>query len=200
MSNFEKIINHRLAKYAKTQYLSDKIIHQEKDLCQRVGIITQGEVHLVHHSITGKAIIMGTLSKGDVFGDFLIFSSNPYYPGDLISKKPTTVIYLSKDELVNELRQDYDFQLFYNSQLSEKALKLNIHNKILNLPSIRERIIVYLEIHMSKLEKSKVFISSKTQLSNYLNIQRPSLSRELKKMKEAKIIDFDRRYIWFVNP
>ena len=197
---FEKIISNKIGKYKLFTYEQGNIIYKEKDLCDRIGIIIEGKLTLVHHSFTGKEIVLGTLQRGDLFGDFLIFSSNPYYPGDLMSKQTSKVLFIPKEKLINELKEDFDFQYFYYSQLSEKALKLNIHNKILNLSSLREKIIVYLEINSSKLEKRKVYIPSKTEFASYLNIQRPSLSRELKSMKEDKIIDFDKKHIWLLKP
>ena len=52
-------------------------------------------------------------------------------------------------------------------------------------------------ISKSKQINSKAIpINSKESLSKYLNIERPSLSRELAKLKKEELIDYDRHFIY----
>lgn len=199
MTLFEKMLSNDY-KIHRYNYNEGKIVFHEKDYCDKLGFVLEGELKLVHYSYEGKAIILGALKKGDFFGDFLIFSSHPYYPGDLISVTKTKIAMIKRDDLIKYLQEDSKLQEFYLQQLSEKALTLNMHNKLLGLPTLRERIILYLENYSTKTEKKKVYTPSKTDLAMYLNVQRPSLSRELKNMKDEGIIDYDRNYIWFLNP
>ena len=175
-------------------------LFQEYDQCNQIGIITKGSLVLRHFSFDGKEINLGYLNNGDVFGDFLIFSEEPYFPGNLIALEPTEVIFITKSVLIKLLDLETSFRYYYIKQLSDKALKLNAHNKLLNLHTLREKIILYLEKSTSKLEKNKVKIQSKKALANYLNVERPSLSRELKRMKDDKIIDYNRHFIWLISP
>ena len=198
MVDILSILDYNKYSIKNVSYESNKIIYQEKDQCNQVGIVREGKIELIHYSYEGRLIQLGQLEKGDIFGDFLIYSSHPYFPGILKSKTKSVIAFIPKKELTRMLQLDDDFRNYYLRQLSEKAFKLNIHNKILSLSSLREKIVLYLENNISTLEKNRVYVSSKTKLSEYFNVQRPSLSRELKRMKNEKIIDYNRHYIWFL--
>ena len=73
-------------------------------------------------------------------------------------------------------------------------LNMNRKLRILGSGSLRERIVRFLvecqdsegQIHMNL---------SREEMADYLNITRPSLSRELGKMQEEGILELDRRQI-----
>ena len=75
-----------------------------------------------------------------------------------------------------------------------KAYNMNRKLRILGSGSLRERIVRFLvecqdsegQIHMNL---------SREEMADYLNITRPSLSRELGKMQEEGILELDRRQI-----
>ena len=79
-------------------------------------------------------------------------------------------------------------------RLSWKAYNMNRKLRILGSGSLRERIVRFLvecqdsegQIHMNL---------SREEMADYLNITRPSLSRELGKMQEEGILELDRRQI-----
>jgi len=55
---------------------------------------------------------------------------------------------------------------------------------------------MYLNQETSRLNSSRVPLTTKEALADYLNVARPSLSRELSLMKKAGLIDYDKRYIY----
>ena len=74
-------------------------------------------------------------------------------------------------------------------------LKLQNRLKVLSQKSIREKILFYLEQKTEHKHTNKIYIHSKKELAEYLNIPRPSLSRELIKLQEENIISFNKHYI-----
>ena len=66
---------------------------------------------------------------------------------------------------------------------------------IMSKKTIREKIMTYLSQQV-KEKKSDTIISpmGRTELAEYLGINRSSLTRELKNMKKENIIDFDKNY------
>ena len=76
---------------------------------------------------------------------------------------------------------------------SKKAYELNFKSKLLSQDSVRDKILFYL-YQEKRLQKSNIIElkMSKEELANLLFMQRPSLSRELIKMKQDGLIDYDR--------
>jgi CRP-like cAMP-binding protein len=75
--------------------------------------------------------------------------------------------------------------------VSDKALLLNRKVEYLTLKSLREKIAAYL-LEQSKKTGTTTFMLPFTrhELADYLNVARPSLSRELGRMKAEGLIDF----------
>lgn len=176
----------------KCIYHKGMIIYYEHDVCDRLGVIISGQVRLVHYTNDGEERVLANLKSGDIFGDVLIHSSMPFYPGHLIASIKTEIAFIDMNKLDELLGKNQDFRICYLKQLSEKALNYNLHNKLLMQKSLREKIMMWL----SYQRQDKVKIESKEQLANFFNVQRPSLSRELGLMKREGLVDYDRHYIY----
>ena len=177
------------------RYPNDSIVYNELDKCEQIGYIIKGKLELVHYTIEGEERHLASLKAGDIFGDFLINSKKPFFPGDLIARETTEISFLDKGNLEKLLIKNTFFRNYYLSQLSEKALNLNAHNKVLIQPSLEEKILMWLDQRIDKHNKSLVKINSKENLANYLNVTRPSLSRKLSELKVRGIIEYGKDYI-----
>jgi CRP-like cAMP-binding protein len=175
-------------------YKKDMIVYFEQDICDRIGVVLSGKLKLVHYTYDGEERVLAELEEGSIFGDFLIHSSHPFYPGDLIALEASKISFIDKENLNRLLEKQPLFRHYYLSQLSEKALRFNLHNKTLMQDSLRDKINMWLSYQEKK--DGCVKISSKQNLANELNVARPSLSRELALMKRDGLIDYDRHFIY----
>ncbi len=70
---------------------------------------------------------------------------------------------------------------------------MNTKSKLLSQDTIRDKILFYLYQQKQIQFSDKIKLNmTKEELANLLFIQRPSLSRELIKMRDEGLIDFDR--------
>lgn len=80
--------------------------------------------------------------------------------------------------------------------LSDRLLMLNKKVKMLSLENIRQKIGYFLMEEYKKQKSNIIKVSlSRKEMAEYMGIPRPSLSRELSKMREEEIINFDREVI-----
>ena len=91
--------------------------------------------------------------------------------------------------------KDQTFLLNFLSIVAKKSTDLRNRLKLLSHKSIEERILFYLDSERKKLKTNRIPVKSKESLAQLLNIPRPSLSRELIRLKEKGIIDYNRYYI-----
>lgn len=174
-------------------------VFTEDDQCKKIGIILYGQIKLSQFSYEGKEIKLSVLNPGDIFGDFLIYADHPYYPGHLITTKPTSVVYIDKDRLNYLLKHSDTFREYFLKNYSKKATQLNEHQKILSQQSLRDKLLMWLKLNQKYYNDKHIPITSKTALAKYLNTQRPSLSRVLKTLKEEGIIDYSKTHIWLIQ-
>jgi CRP-like cAMP-binding protein len=80
--------------------------------------------------------------------------------------------------------------------LSDRLLMLNKKLKMLTMENIRQKIVNFLSDEYKKQKSLNIKVPlSRLEMAEHMGIQRPSLSRELSKMREEGIIEFDKEYI-----
>src|SRR5699024_8461017 len=84
--------------------------------------------------------------------------------------------------------------------LSDRILMLNSKIKILSYETIRKKIANFLLDEYKKQNNNFLeFSYGRKKMAEVLNVPRPSLSRELAKMRDEGIIDFDKNVIKIVD-
>ena len=78
--------------------------------------------------------------------------------------------------------------------------QLNYEKNCPVISSLCEIELFYLNENYQKNNDKTIYIDSKENLAKYLNIPRPSLSRELINMRNEDIISFDRHKIIYKRP
>ncbi len=173
-------------------------IHHEQDLCDSVGIVLEGVVTMVHHTAKGGAVLLAELEAESLYGDFLVHASTPRYPGDIVVKENAAIVHIDKEDIEELLRSSSAFRDFYMRHIGDKALSFNMQNKLLRQPTLRDKVLFHIEQTRTRTGKPKLEFRSKAELARYYNVQRPSLSRELARMKAEGLIDYNLRNLWLL--
>lgn len=160
-----------------------------------IGIIISGEIIVTKENVSGDRIIMSKLGKANMFGEIIAFSNNDKWPTTVIAETDCTVLFLPPNKITGNCPNMCLGHRFLISNMlkivSQKALELNKKVDYLTIKSIRAKISTFLLEQYKNTGKLTFMISLKrNELAQFLNMSRPSLSRELIKMKEEGIIDF----------
>lgn len=195
MLKYEEQINYVVSEYEKGQ-----IIAQEEDKCDSIGLVLDGIVNIERIYPSGKGIVMKKLEPGDVFGEALIFSKTTKYPATVIAVSKCTVLYLKKSELIKLFSLSNEILQNFMMLLSDKVVMLNNKIKSISLKNIRQKVVDYILQEYIAQKSSQIKLKlSKEEIANFIGIPRPSLSRELIKLRDENIIDFDRNTISIFN-
>ena len=163
------------------KYDEETLLFHEGERCETVCYVVKGEVNIISYSNNGEENLISRINEDEFFANALIFSKSPYYLGEVVVKKGSTLILIPKEKLLEMLKYD-DFLKYYLMQMSDKTIYMSSRNKLLAIKNIRARITYYLELNKGKL------CMSVTELSKELVIPRPSVSRELSNMIDEGII------------
>ena len=116
-------------------------LFREEDLCVYLGIVKKGQVEIVSYSFEGKEIIFNVINPNEMFGNNLLFSSNPYYKGNVVATVDTELILINKKTLLNILQTNSEFLNLYLEHSSNNVIALNAKIKLLSLDNAKERFI-----------------------------------------------------------
>ena len=125
------------------QVTKNSVINHEGDLCENVGVIISGKVDIVSYSFQGKEQILNSLKAGDIFGNNLIFSSEPIYRGDVIAKEKCVIAFINKENLIYLLQNNQEFLTLYLKAQSDFGKSLNARIQLLSFTNAEERLVYY---------------------------------------------------------
>jgi CRP-like cAMP-binding protein len=170
-----------------------QIVANEETPCTHIGIVISGIIDVQKTYPSGKFITINHLEKGEMFGEVIVFSNRKTFPATLITQTKSQVYFLKKEELM-QLNQAYPLLMEnFMKVLSQKILILNQRVKSLSYHTLRQRIIDYiLEIYKKQNAMMFQLPVSRKQMADRLGTTRPSLSRELAKMKDEGLIDYEK--------
>jgi len=191
LSNFLNLSNYTIKKYSK-----GNVVVIEGSRCKELGILLEGLLEAQALYPSGKLLTLAQLKPVEIFGEAVLFSKMNEFPATIGAIKDSKIMFIKKENLINCLTNCHKFTENFLELLSNKLLILNKKVKMLSLGSIRQKIGNFL---MEKYKEQgsniiKVTLSRK-EMAEHMGIQRPSLSRELIKMRKERIIEFDKKVI-----
>ena len=178
-----------------------QIIHLDGDHCRGMEIILSGRVSVERIDESGNLMIINQFGPDDMIGGNLVFSRNPRYPMTIIAKTSSTLVVLEKS-LIFELCSRYPgFLEQFLVAISDNAMMLGDKIKYHIQRSLRESLTSYLK-NMAMIQGSNriQLPVTKKELSEQIGVQRTSLSRELQKMKQEGLVEYDARTIRLLKP
>ncbi|HON87611.1 MAG TPA: Crp/Fnr family transcriptional regulator [Bacillota bacterium] len=186
------------------EYTKDECIAIAGDDFDSVGVLLKGKAAIVKETLKGDRVIVAVLQQGDMFGEMAVFSSNPVWPSTVIAEEDCTVFFLSGDKIMGQCEKvcPWHKTLIINMLkiVSERALALNKKIEYLTIKSMRGRISSFLLDQYRRTGKTDFELSmSRNDMADYLNVSRPSMCREMSRMKDEGIIDYHRSKIKIID-
>ena len=164
-----------------------------------VGIILDGYAQILNIEYNGNEIVIDNLYKDSVFGTNVSLTNSENY--QIIAKQDTDVLVIDYDKLINpqNLNHNY-FNIFFRNLFDIINIKMKEKNeriKVLEKKQIREKLLEYFEMEYKKGHlNNNIFLSfSFKDLADYLAINRSAMFRELKHLKEEKLIEVKNRRV-----
>lgn len=185
-------------------YEKSSFITLAGDAFNSIGVILTGEVVVLKESGAGNRTVMALLKPGDIFGEVVAFSRKATWPASIQAQEFSQVLFLSGEKIIGGCESicPWHRTLIRNTLgiISEKALMLNKRVDYLSIKSMREKICTYLLDQVRETGKLSFVLPLKRQeLADYLNVSRPSMSREMGRMRDEGIIDYHRSSVTVNN-
>jgi CRP-like cAMP-binding protein len=182
----------RTGEFAKNKYIS-----MAGDAFEGIGIMLSGSAVVIKENAAGNRVIMAVLEPGDMFGEMVAFAEHNEWPASVYTQEPCTVTFLPPDKIIGSCDQACAMhkRLIMNllKIISDKALTLNRKVEYLSIKSMRGKISTFLLEQYRRTGKTTfVMPLNRNEMADFLNVSRPSMSREMCRMQDEGIIDFHR--------
>ena len=172
----------------------DEYIFFAGDKINRVGVVLSGTVEILKENLAGNKHIIAILDSSHLFAEGIVCTADRLSPVTAQAKEETNIMFIPYEKIIRSCGQScsYHFGLIQNMMvvLGEKNINLNWKLELLTLKGMREKLASYL-IKASYENRSNTFQIplNRSELSDFLNVSRTSMCRELTRMKDDGLID-----------
>lgn len=174
------------------EYGRNNIVHFVGEACLKLEIILSGKVVIERVDESGNLMTIAEFYGGDILGGNLMFSKNPYYPMTVTARESSVILEIDKERLFSMFLHNQKFLRSYLEYVSDHTVILGDKIKHYVNRTIRESVMSYLD-YERKIQNSNVIKLNITKkaLAEKIGVQRTSLSRELGKMRDDGLINFN---------
>lgn len=157
-----------------------------------IGILLNGSAQIIYIEYSGNEIIIENLYKDSVFGTNISPINNDNC--QIIAKEPTDVLVIDYNTLLNRHNLEYEyFNIFLQNFVditNTKFRETHERMRVLEKKQIRDKLLEYFDIQYRKTRSRTITLPfTLKDLADYIAINRSSMFRELKNLKEDKLIE-----------
>lgn len=187
-----------LLKPSLKQYKKGEIIFAEGAKQQYFGLIAKGEVLQSRIKPDGERALFGQLKEGQLFGEIMMFLDGySNWRCDVIAKTACNIVLFNTDAFFEDefLNSNVSGLLFFNflRLVCERYEFSQMLLRSLKTKSVRHKIANYIyEKYLNEGKTEFRLGMALFEMAEYLNLPRPSLSRELSAMKADGIIRYSK--------
>lgn len=183
--------------YHVGSFLKDQIVAFEGENLKHIGIILSGCVDMVKEDLWGNKTMLLRLRKNELFGETFACGDDSMAVVTFVVSENAKILFLPFDRVMHSCTQacGFHYRLIENMVgiIANKNRELMRKIEVLSKRTIREKLLAYLSIQAQAQESRYFEIPlGRVEMAEYLCVDRSALSRELAKMKEEGLLDFDK--------
>lgn len=173
----------------KKSYHKGTTVHDQNTECTVMDVVCSGKLVAYSLAPNGSESVVFEFGSGSVVGANLLFGVQNRYPMTIYCREDSILLHISKIG-IEELLKGYGFVMQFVQSLSINSQGMNRKIAMYTQRSLRENLMDYLSALFTEQKSNPVLLPiTKKQLADYFGVQRPSLFRELRHMKEEGLIE-----------
>ena len=182
-------------------YDKEETIFHLMDPALRIGIILKGRVEAQKSFPNGSQVNVSIRIPGEIIGPAAVFSKSQRYPCDIVALEPATLMMLRKEDLLSLMQKDVKILQNFTSEIASATYMLQQRLELLSYSGIAQKAAFWLLMQVRQTGKTAVQIpASMSRWAMIMNVSRPSLHREMKKLEEEGIIRYEGKNIYVLDP
>lgn len=171
------------------RYEKGETVFRLMEAAERVGILLEGRVQAQKPFPNGSQVNVSVRGPGEMIGSAAAFSEARRYPCDVVALEPTAILLLRREDVLRLMQRDERILGNFTGSIATAATMLQQRLELFSYGGIAQKAAFYLLIHARQSGASRVRIpESVTNWAMVMNVSRPSLHRELKKLEAEGMI------------
>ena len=173
------------------------IVAFEEENIQHIGIIISGAVDMIKEDLWGNKTMLVRMRKDELFGETFACGSDNVSVVTFLVSEDAQILFMPFDRVMHSCTMACVFhhRLIENMVhiIANKNRDLMRKVEVVSKRTIREKLLAYLSIQ-AQIQESRYFEIplGRVELAEYLCVDRSAMTRELVKMKETGLIDYDK--------
>ena len=182
-------------------YDKEETIFHLMDPAFRIGIILEGRVEAQKSFPNGSQVNVSVRVPGEMIGPAAVFSKSQRYPCDIVALEPATLMMLRKEDLLSLMQKDVKILQNFTTEIASATYMLQQRLELLSYSGIAQKAAFWLLMQVRQTGKTAVQIpDSMSRWAMIMNVSRPSLHREMKKLEKEGIIRYEGKNIYVLDP
>ena len=173
------------------------IVAFEEENIKHIGIVVSGAVDMIKEDLWGNKTVLVRMKKDELFGETFACGSDNLSMVTFLVSEDAKILFMPFDRVMHSCTMACQFhhRLIENMVkiIADKNRDLIRKVDVVSKRTIREKLLTYLSIQ-AQVQESRYFEIplGRVELAEYLCVDRSALTRELAKMKEDGLIDYDK--------
>lgn len=157
----------------------------------RVGVVLEGHVQAQKTFPNGSQVNVSLRGPGELVGPAAVFSAHKTYPCDVVAVEPSTVMMFRRTDLLGLMQRDVRILENLMTEIASATYMLQQRLELLSYSGIAQKAAFWLLTQARQTGKAEVRIpGSVSKWAMTMNVSRPSLHRELRKLEGEGIVSY----------
>ena len=183
--------------YHIENFKGGEVVHFEAENIRHIGILLSGTVDMVKEDIWGSRTLLLRVRKNEMFGETFACGEDNSSLVTFSVSEDAKILFLPFDRVMHSCTMACRFhhQLIENMVhiIAKKNRDLMRKVEVVSRRTIREKLLAYLSLQAQEQGNRYIEIPfGRLELAEYLCVDRSALTRELAKMKDEGLIDYDK--------
>lgn len=192
----------RCSKTVERSFENESYIFRQGETPRHLFLVLEGKVIIAKDFASGRRDVLFVVEQGDVFGEMFLFADAGNYWYDAIAQGKVRVLEIPWNFFYCFCSNACEHHRMITRNMleiqSEKNFSMTRKLHLLSGTTLRERISLWLLEQAGEIDVVNLTMN-REELADYLGTTRPSLSRELMKMQQEKLIEADRSVIRIID-
>lgn len=172
-------------------YDKNEIVFHLLEPAERIGIILEGRVEAQKSFPNGSQVNVSVRLPGEIIGPAAAFSKSQKYPCDIVALEPATIMMFRRDDILLLMQKDVRILENLTTEIASATYMLQQRLELLSYNGIAQKAAFWLLSQARQSGKNAVRIpDSISKWAMLMNVSRPSLHRELKRLEAGGIISY----------